>query len=275
MSVVLNDKPRQRALIWRWPLSRQLTLSVATLAVLLAIWWAVTALQLISPLFLPSPWQVLQKLLTIAGPQGFMDATRWRHLAARLTRIAIALVLAAIVGVPVGIAMGLSPTVRGILDPLIELYRPVPPLAWLPLVIIWFGIGETPKILLIYLAIFAPVVMSTLAGVKSAQQVRIRAAQSLGASRAQVLWLVILPGALPEILTGLRIGLGVGWSTLVAAELIAATRGLGFMVQSAGEFLATDVVLAGIAVIAIIAFVLELGLRALQRRLTPWHGEVQ
>ncbi len=242
---------------------------------MLAIWWAVTALQLISPLFLPSPWQVLQKLLTIAGPQGFMDATLWQHLAASLTRIAIALVLAAIVGVPVGIAMGLSPTVRGILDPLIELYRPVPPLAWLPLVIIWFGIGETPKILLIYLAIFAPVVMSTLAGVKSAQQVRVRAAQSLGASRAQVLWLVILPGALPEILTGLRIGLGVGWSTLVAAELIAATRGLGFMVQSAGEFLATDVVLAGIAVIAIIAFVLELGLRALQRRLTPWHGEVQ
>ncbi|HHR1325762.1 taurine ABC transporter permease TauC [Klebsiella aerogenes] len=275
MSVVLNDKPRQRALKWRWPLSRQLTLSVATLAVLLAIWWAVTALQLISPLFLPSPWQVVQKLLTIAGPQGFMDATLWQHLAASLTRIAIALVLAAIVGVPVGIAMGLSPTVRGILDPLIELYRPVPPLAWLPLVIIWFGIGETPKILLIYLAIFAPVVMSTLAGIKSVQQVRIRAAQSLGASRAQVLWLVILPGALPEILTGLRIGLGVGWSTLVAAELIAATRGLGFMVQSAGEFLATDVVLAGIAVIAIIAFVLELGLRALQRRLTPWHGEVQ
>ncbi len=114
-----------------------------------------------------------------------------------------------------------------------------------------------------------------LAGVKSVQQVRIRAAQSLGASRAQVLWFVILPGALPEILTGLRIGLGGGWSTLVAAELIAATRGLGFMVQSAGEFLATDVVLAGIAVIAIIAFLLELGLRALQRRLTPWHGEVQ
>ncbi|HFP9405760.1 TPA: taurine ABC transporter permease TauC [Raoultella planticola] len=275
MSVVINDKPQPRTLKWRWPLSRQLTLSFVTLAVLLVVWWGVTALQLISPLFLPPPQQVLQKLIAIAGPQGFMDATLWQHLAASLTRIAIALVAATILGVPVGIAMGLSPTIRGILDPLIELYRPVPPLAWLPLVIIWFGIGETPKILLIYLAIFAPVVMSTLAGVKSAQQVRIRAAQALGASRAQVLWLVILPGALPEILTGLRTGLGVGWSTLVAAELIAATRGLGFMVQSAGEFLATDVVLAGIAVIAIIAFLLELGLRALQRRLTPWHGEVQ
>ncbi|MNP59928.1 putative aliphatic sulfonates transport permease protein SsuC [compost metagenome] len=104
---------------------------------------------------------------------------------------------------------------------------------------------------------------------------RIRAAQALGANRWQLLRFVVLPSALPEILTGIRIGLGVGWSTLVAAELIAATRGLGFMVQSAGEFLATDVVIAGISVIAIIAFGLELGLRALQRRLTPWHGVQQ
>ncbi|SQC33713.1 taurine ABC transporter permease TauC [Kluyvera cryocrescens] len=275
MSVVINDKPRQRTLKLLWPFSRHLTLSLTTLTVLLAIWWAVAAAQWISPLFLPAPGQVLQKLIAIASPQGFMDATLWQHLAASLARIVVALLAATIIGIPVGIAMGLSPTVRGILDPLIELYRPVPPLAYLPLMVIWFGIGETSKVLLIYLAIFAPVAMSALAGVKSAQQVRIRAAQSLGASRTQVLWLVILPGALPEILTGLRIGLGVGWSTLVAAELIAATRGLGFMVQSAGEFLATDVVLAGIAVIAIIAFGLELGLRALQRRLTPWHGEVQ
>ncbi|HHJ1015562.1 TPA: taurine ABC transporter permease TauC [Escherichia coli] len=275
MSVLINEKLHSRRLKWRWPLSRQVTLSIGTLAVLLTVWWTVAALQLISPLFLPPPQQVLAKLLTIAGPQGFMDATLWQHLAASLTRIVLALLAAVVIGIPVGIAMGLSPTVRGILDPVIELYRPVPPLAYLPLMVIWFGIGETSKILLIYLAIFAPVAMSALAGVKSAQQVRIRAAQSLGASRAQVLWFVILPGALPEILTGLRIGLGVGWSTLVAAELIAATRGLGFMVQSAGELLATDVVLAGIAVIAIIAFLLELGLRALQRRLTPWHGEVQ
>lgn len=275
MSIVFSEKTRRTRLALRWPLSRQLTLSLSTLVVLLAVWWAVAAQQWVSPLFLPPPGQVLEKLITIAGPQGFMDATLWQHLGASLMRILVALLAAVIIGVPVGIAMGLSPTVRGILDPLIELYRPVPPLAYLPLMVIWFGIGETSKILLIYLAIFAPVAMSALAGVKSAQQVRIRAAQSLGASRAQILLFVILPGALPEILTGLRIGLGVGWSTLVAAELIAATRGLGFMVQSAGEFLATDVVLAGIAVIAAIAFGLELGLSALQRRLTPWHGEIQ
>lgn len=112
-------------------LSRQVTLSIGTLAVLLTVWWTVAALQLISPLFLPPPQQVLAKLLTIAGPQGFMDATLWQHLAASLTRIVLALLAAVVIGIPVRI-MGLSPTVRGILDPVIELYRPVPPLAYLP-----------------------------------------------------------------------------------------------------------------------------------------------
>ncbi|MGY6038867.1 taurine ABC transporter permease TauC [Aeromonas sp. AE23HZ002T15] len=257
----------------RWPFGRRLGLSLVTLTALLALWWLVAHLGWIDPLFLPPPERVLGQLVTIAGPQGFMDATLWQHLGASLGRILIALTAAAVFGITAGIAMGLSPTVRGVLDPFIELYRPVPPLAYLPLMVIWFGIGETSKVLLIYLAIFAPVAMATLDGVQSAQPVRLRAARALGATRTQVLWHVILPGALPQILTGLRIGLGVGWSTLVAAELIAATRGVGFMVQSAGEFLATDVVLAGILVIAVIAFVLELGLRALQRKLTPWHGE--
>ncbi|WP_250691574.1 taurine ABC transporter permease TauC [Escherichia coli] len=274
MSVLINEKLHSHRLKWRWPLSRQVTLSIGTLAVLLTVWWAVAALQLISPLFLPPPQQVLAKLLTIAGPQGFMDATLWQHLAASLTRIVLALLAAVVIGIPVGIAMGLSPTVRGILDPIIELYRPVPPLAYLPLMVIWFGIGENSKILLIYLAIFAPVAMSALAGVKSVQQVRIRAARSLGASRAQVLWFVILPGALPEILTGLRIGLcGLVYAGGGGADCRNAR--FRFYGSVSGGFLATDVVLAGIAVIAIIAFLLELGLRALQRRLTPWHGEVQ
>ena len=246
-------------------------ISALTLLAILLVWWGVTAMQLISPLFLPAPQQVLKQLVSIST-QGFMDATLGQHLAASLGRILVALLAAVVIGVPVGIAMGLNPTVRGILDPIIEIYRPVPPLAYLPLMVIWFGIGETSKILLIYLAIFAPVTLVAAAGVRSVEQVRVRAAQALGANRWQVLWYVVLPNALPEILTGLRIGLGVGWSTLVAAELIAATRGLGFMIQSAGEFLATDVVIAGISVIALIAFALELGLRALQRRLTPWHG---
>ena len=167
----------------------------------------------------------------------------------------------------------LAQLLRGLLDPLIEGYRPVPPLAYLPLIVIWCGIGELSKVLLIFLAMLAPIVLSATHGVTRVSPSRLRAAQSLGASRRQLLWRVVLPTALPDILTGLRIGLGAGWSTLVAAELVAATRGLGFMVQSAAQFLVTDMVLAGIVVIGGIAFVLELGLRALQQRLCPWHGQ--
>jgi taurine transport system permease protein len=128
-------------------------------------------------------------------------------------------------------------------------------------------------VLLITLAIFAPVVIATATGVRSTDETRLRAAQSFGATRAQLLRHVVLPSALPDILTGVRVGLGVGWSTLVAAELVAATRGLGFMVQSAAQFLNTDIVVLGIFVIALIAFTLELGLRALQRKLVPWQGK--
>ncbi len=247
-------------------------ISAITLASLLVLWAGVTGLGLIEPLFLPSPWQVLQRFGSLLT-EGYVDATLAQHLGASLLRIALALLGALLLAIPVGIAIGCSRIARGIFDPLIEFYRPVPPLAYLPLIVIWFGIGELSKVLLIFLAIFAPVAIAAANGVRTVDPSRLRAAQSLGATPAQLLRHVILPSALPDILTGLRIGLGVGWSTLVAAELVAATRGLGFMVQSAGQFLATDVVVAGILVIAVVAFALELGLRWLQRRLVPWHGQ--
>ncbi|HSC80819.1 MAG TPA: taurine ABC transporter permease TauC [Chitinolyticbacter sp.] len=249
-----------------------LRISLATLATVLALWWATAASGLVAPLFLPPPQAVLAKLW-LTTTQGYMDATLWQHLGASAFRIVSALIAAVLFAVPVGIAIGLSRTARGMLDPLIEFYRPIPPLAYLPLIVIWFGIGELSKVLLIYLAIFAPIAIATASGVRGVHEARLRAAQSLGASRWQLIRHVILPSALPDILTGVRIGLGTGWSTLVAAELVAATRGLGFMVQSAAQFLVTDVVVLGIIVIAVIAFALELGLRALQRRLTPWHGQ--
>ncbi|MEE4790582.1 taurine ABC transporter permease TauC [Pseudomonas alliivorans] len=247
-------------------------ISVVTLVVLLALWWAVTAAEWIEPLFLPPPSAVLEKawLLLI---KGYMDSTLWQHLGASLQRIGLGLGAAILTAIPVGIAIGYNRIAQGILDPLIEFYRPIPPLAYLPLIVIWFGIGEFSKVLLIYLAIFAPIAIATATGVRTVDPARVRAAQSLGATRWQLIRHVILPSALPDILTGIRIGLGVGWSTLVAAELIAATSGLGFMVQSAAQFLVTDVVVLGILVIAIIAFVMELSLRALQRRLVPWHGQ--
>jgi taurine transport system permease protein len=245
-------------------------ISVITLGCLLFLWWAVTTAELIQPLFLPSPQAVLAKFWVIST-KGFMDSTLWQHLASSLLRVFAALLAGVLMAVPTGLAIGLSRVARGILDPLIELYRPVPPLAYLPLIVIWFGIGELSKVLLIFLAIFAPIAIATAGGVRRVSQNRVRAAQSLGATRAQLIRYVILPSAVPDILTGVRIGLGTGWSTLVAAELVAATSGLGFMVQSAAQFLVTDVVILGIVVIALIALSLEISLRQLAKRLAPWH----
>lgn len=256
--------------------ARQLSLpliSSLSVASLVALWWAVTSAGLIEPLFLPSPQAILARGWLLIG-EGYLGASLWQHLGASLERIGLALLAALLTAVPLGIAIGRNRVVRGIFDPLIEFYRPIPPLAYLPLIVIWCGIGELSKVLLIYLAIFAPLVIATATGVRSVDPAKLRAAQSLGATPTQLVRHVILPAALPDILTGLRIGLGVGWSTLVASELIAAQRGLGFMVQSAAQFLVTDVVILGILVIALIAFALELGLRALQRKLVPWQGQV-
>ena len=251
---------------------RNSVISILTVFALFLIWYVIAALKIVPPLFLPTPQSVWQKFLQVSQ-QGFMQATLWQHLAASITRVLLALGAAVIVGVPLGIWMGLNKWARAILDPIVELLRPIPPLAYLPLLVIWFGIGESTKILLIFLSILAPVIISSAHGVLSHQINRERAALSLGANRVQLLRYVILPTALPHILTGIRIGLGVGWSTLVASELVAADRGIGFMVQSAAQFLITDTVVLGIIVIAFVAVSFELFLRWLQKEISPWYGQ--
>jgi taurine transport system permease protein len=259
-----RPRPKRRAVSSR-------VISTATILVVLAAWALSARLQLVSPVFLPSPAAVWTKFIVVIN-DGFVDATLLQHVTASLGRVFAALLAAIVIGVPVGLAIGISTVGRGIFDPLLEFLRPIPPLAYLPLVIIWFGIGEPSKILVIAIAMLAPVALSTASGVRGVSQERINAARSLGATRAQVVRHVILPSALPSILTGLRIALGAGWSTLVAAELVAATRGLGFMIQSAAQFLVTDVVVMGILVIATIAFVLEFIIRRIERQLVPWAG---
>ena len=184
--------PLRRSLSTRW-------ISLLTLFALLAIWWAVTATGLIEPLFLPPPSAVLQKGWLLATT-GYMDSTLWQHLGASLSRIGLGLGFAILTAVPVGIAIGANRIARGVLDPLIEFYRPIPPLAYLPLIVIWCGIGELSKVLLIYLAIFAPIAIATATGVRTVDPAKLRAAQSLGATRVQLIRHVILPSALPDIL---------------------------------------------------------------------------
>jgi taurine transport system permease protein len=257
----------------RWSAGRTTAVVAAvTVAGLLAAWSLTAAAGLVSPVFLPSPLEVARQFSAVAR-DGFVDATLAEHLVASLGRVFAALVCAVAVSVPVGFAIALSPVGRGVFDPLVEFLRPIPPLAYLPLVIIWVGIGEPSKVLVIAIAMVAPIVISTAAGVRGVSRDRVNAARAFGATRGQVLRFVVLPSALPAILTGIRIALGAGWSTLVAAELVAATRGLGFMIQSAAQFLVTDIVIMGIVVIAAVSFALEFAVRLAQRIFVPWSDK--
>ena len=248
-------------------------ISVASVATLLLLWFAVTNLGLIKPLFLPSPQAVFQQFIEYVNGTA-NDKPLWQHFAASVLRVSVAFWLAFVTAVPVGIAMGMSRVARGIFDPPIEFYRPLPPLAYLPLIIIWFGIDETPKVLLIYLACFAPLALAARSGMKGAAQEQINAAYSMGANYRQVILHVILPSALPEILVGMRIAIGFGWTTLVAAEMVAANVGLGQMVLNASNFLRTDIVIMGIVVIGAVAYLFDLLMRWVERKLVPWKGRM-
>lgn len=248
-------------------------LSLLSMAAIGFVWWFVTYAGLVKPLFVPSPGAIINKFLQILA-DGFTGTPLIEHIAISTARVFGAFVLACIIGIPVGLAMGMNAAARGILDPPIEFYRPIPPLAYLPLMIIWFGIGELSKILLIFLSVFAPVALGARAGVRSAAIEQIHAAYSFGATRAQVLRHIILPAAMPEILTAMRVGIGFGWTTLVAAEMVAATQGIGYMVLSASQFLQTPTVILGIIIIAAIAYAFDMLMRFLERRLVPWKGKV-
>lgn len=248
-------------------------ISLTTIGLMAVLWYVATNYGWIKPLFLPSPQatylQFHEYLTGIAN-----DKPLWEHTAASVLRVFTAFALGCITAVPVGIAMGMSRISKGIFDPPIELLRPLPPLAYLPLIIIWFGIGEIPKVLLIYLSCFAPLAMAARSGMRSASQEQMNAAYSMGASYSQVIRHVVLPSAMPEILVGMRISIGVGWSTLVAAEMIAANVGLGQMVLNASNFLRTDIVVMGIIVIGSVAYMFDLLMRWVENKVVPWRGKV-
>jgi len=249
-----------------------LSISLATGAVIIAAWWGASEARLVSHLFLPTPREVVNAAVSFYQ-DGYANASMWEHIGASLMRILTAAAIAIALGAPVGLLMGLSRWTKGIFDTPIEFYWPLPPLAYLPLMIIWLGIGEVSKITLLTMAMFAPIALSAQAGVRSVSKERVHAALSLGATRFQLLREIVLPSALPEILTGIRIALGVGWGTLVAAELIAATRGIGHFIMSASQFLATDYVFVGIGIIAACAFAFSFAMRLIERWLVPWKGQ--
>ncbi len=227
----------------------------------------------LEPIWMPAPEAVVGRFLEIAQ-EGYQNFGLWEHLGWSLFRVVVGFLIGALVGIPLGYAMGLSGWFRGWFDPIVEFMRPVPPLALIPLVIIWFGIWETGKIVLLFLASLWIMTIAARAGVSGINISKVHAAYSLGASKSQLMWHVIVPNSLPEIFTGARVAMGVCWGTVVAAELVAAQKGAGMMIIAASKFQLTDIVLMGIIMIGIIGYGIDILMRKTERWLVPWKGRI-
>ncbi len=236
------------------------------LAVLIGLWWlgSTYLLDKSTRALLPPP----QEVAAAAWELG-RSAELWRHLLDSLKREFVAFLWATI-SIPLGIAMGWWKAVENQVDPIIEVLRPVPPLAWIPLSILWFGVGDTQNQFIIFLGCFFPILLNTIAGVKGVEPNLVRAARCLGASEGRILWRVVLRAALPQIITGVRVGLGVGWMALVAAELVGANSGLGFLINDARTVLRTDYVIVGMATIGVVGLVIDRAIRITMARFMPW-----
>ena len=224
------------------------------------------------PIWLPAPEAVWGRITEIAA-DGYQNSTLLQHLGWSLFRVIAGFFFGALVGIPLGYAMGLSSWFRGWFDPIVEFMRPVPPLALIPLVIIWAGIGETGKIILLFLAALWIMTIAARSGVSGVNITKVHAAYSLGASRWQIMHHVIMPNSLPEIFTGARVAMGVCWGTVVAAELVAAEKGAGMMIMVASKFQLTDIVIMGIILIGIIGYGIDILMRMAERWLIPWKGK--
>lgn len=246
--------------------------SLASVGVLLLIWTVVTNWEWVDPYFIPTPQAVWSSFIVLIT-EGYKGSSLFTHIATSMYRLFAALSLAVVTAVPLGLLCGSSKSIRAIFDPIIEFYRPLPPLAYYALLVLWLGIGNESKIALLFLSAFAPLFIATAASVEKLPVDRINAALSLGANRLNLLWHVILPSCYPDVLTGLRTSIGVTYATLVAAEMVAATNGIGWMVLDASKYLRSDIVFVGIILMGVIAIALDGLLRFYQSRRLTWLGK--
>ena len=227
---------------------------------------------IVDPLYLPTPERVWWRFIDLNN-NGYQGVGLWEHLFWSLYRVILGMFLGSLFGIPLGYAMGLSSWLKGWFDPVVEFMRPIPPLALIPLMIIWFGIGEQGKIVLLFLAALWIMTIAARTGVSDVTISKIHAAYSLGASKRQILTKVIVPNSLPQIFTGLRVAMGVCWGTVVAAELVAAEKGIGKMIIAASKFTLTDIIIVGIIIIGIVGMGIEILMRKAEDRLIPWKGK--
>lgn len=239
---------------------------------LLVVWQGIAYTGMVPQYKLPSPTAVVAafwELMVSGMPPGH---TLPYHLLMSLYRVALGFFAAVVAAVPLGILMGWSRRLQYLVSPLVEMVRPVPPLAWIPISILWFGIGIKSAAFIIFLGAFFPILLNTMAGVQSIPRLLLEAARTLGADEGNLLAKVLLPGALPHIFVGLRIGLGIGWMTLVAAEFtgVKSGYGLGYMIMTARDIQRSDEIIAGMVVIGLTGLLIDALIRRAETKLLPW-----
>ncbi|AIZ13702.1 ABC transporter permease [Bifidobacterium catenulatum] len=258
--------------------------ALLSLVLLLVLWWGATAAGLVNPLYLPSPQSVWSAFVEanscrpqspgssriICGEQQYF---LWQHLVVSLERIGIGMLLAIIVGMLVGFLLAEVEWLNRIVLPYINFIRALPPLGYIGLLIVWFGIGDTTKIWLLFLAAFPPIVLATLEGIQGVNKDRANSALSLGASRFKAFLFVIFPSALPSIMNGIRLAVGFAWTTVVAAELNNGIPGIGALAYLSGTELNTSLTIACIFVIGIAALLLDGLIVLITKLVTPWVGK--
>lgn len=267
---VHRTRQRRRTAGFVRTVSGKLWTVYAFLAVL-AVWWVASEI-VQDPVLIPTPDEVLQKAVDLAtASNGALSL--WPNLAVSVARVLAGWGGGLVVGVLLGAVLATRRWLRSLVEPVMLSARSVPPLAFAPLLIVWLGIGEGSKAVLLFFAAVPVYVVTTASAMMGVDESYLRVASSLGARPVFIFWRVRLPAALPEILSAMRVTIGITWSTLVAAELVAADRGLGWMILQAGRYLDTSTIFVGIVVIAACAYIMDRIVRLLQARLVPWKGK--
>jgi NitT/TauT family transport system permease protein len=260
---------------------REIGVGLIVPALVIAAWQAVAMLGWVNPQVLPSPLAVVEKWIAYLLPMQPYSEGNWLQWAlsgelihdamGSLYRVVVGFVIGAGLALPLGLSMGASARVYAWMNPLVQLLRPIPPIAYIPLSILWFGLGNPPAVFLIALGAFFPVLMNTIAGVRQVDGIYIRAARNLGASGGTMFLRVMLPAAVPYILSGVRIGIGTAFIVVIVSEMIAVNNGLGFRILEAREYFWSDKIIAGMISIGLIGLFIDIGMNKLNNHLLRWH----
>ena len=259
-----NGKQKERRLRF----SSTKIISAVSLIAFLAIWEFVTQMGWIKPLFLPSPSRVLT-----TGYNMLIEGNLLIHVMESTRRVLVGFFLAVLVALPLGILLGNSKKLKAVFDPIVSIIRPLPSMAWIPLSLLWLGIGEEQKYTIVFMGSVAPALLYTIDATRNVDPLLIKAARNFGASKLTVMREVILPGAMPSIFSGMKVVLGLSWTTVISAELVAANEGLGFLIMNGQEYFMTDVVLLGMVMISFTVMIIDIFLNWIEKVIMPWREE--